>query len=668
MLSRDLSDDTSQFGIICAIMENLPITAHHAADVERILESRPFSGASGGAQVAGRLFEFLAQATVAGRIAIHEQEISQALGIKKTSVASYVKRIRKRLADYSVSQGHRAAYEIYIPRGTHAVCVRPLSSDFLSPTPLNAWPADREIGHDISSDDFAAFLVSMCEAQGSMSEKDMDLRTWAQGVTRFSGLAQALDQDAHAFNAFFRRIRGSAKTYQPLRYSEMQNLMRTLGIHPLMLDPLLSSPTEDRWLSILLPTAIDTDKKDLSLQMASSLAEFRQTGARGTASYGFGARYAIPTKRIANTEASFVYLILDPQNGHSDDHHHPGDEFLFVVKGSARIYLRDTGSELELSEGGYVHFYSEQAHSAWNSSDQETHLLIVRFYQYNSKNEDTRQASRRRIWNTLSKRPVSVRTLRDLDWQWILEAAAVRSIPYDRKVPGEVLNRFGLARLLMQIIEMRKSVRKSGRGDHSIEKYRSLLELTWRIGTGRERVLGQSLPELAKRFGAFDILFWEFLFPGVLGQVVVHKRSDKHNDWLTLSEVFEAYNLGRPLATGVQYDMPRRTLACSDVAIAKLFLEPGTHCPVNQHPGTELCLALRGKAVVQYEERGSFRPICQITSGHNMAHYGSEVPHRIVNDDPSETAELLVLRMYGEPTPDASVELIKANVDKQKKP
>jgi hypothetical protein len=65
-----------------------------------------------------------------------------------------------------------------------------------------------------------------------------------------------------------------------------------------------------------------------------------------------------------------------------------------------------------LQPGAYVHFYSEQTHSAYNFSDSEAHLFITRFYQYKSESHDTRQASRRRLWkaqfgSTLSDQTVA---------------------------------------------------------------------------------------------------------------------------------------------------------------------------------------------------------------------------------------------------------------------
>src|SRR5262249_7309462 len=201
------------------------------------------------------------------------------------------------------------------------------------------------------------------------------LRTWVHGVTRFSNLARYLDRQKDAFRAFFLHLRQNFDPQQ-LRFSEMRNLTRNLGIHPLLLDPLLSKSVSQQCLSIHLPTG-PPDGVGAHTE-ACAVGEFRQAGEKGGESYGSG-RYAIPTGRLASTDAAFVYVILDPK-AHSDDHHHPGDELLFVLKGSATVYLRGSGSEIELQEGSYVHFYSEQTHAAYNYSDTEAHLFIVRFY------------------------------------------------------------------------------------------------------------------------------------------------------------------------------------------------------------------------------------------------------------------------------------------------
>ena len=115
-----------------------------------------------------------------------------------------------------------------------------------------------------------------------------------------------------------------------------------------------------------------------------------------------------------------------------------------------------------------------------------------------------------------------------------------------------------------------------------------------------------------------------------------------------MADIFESQNLRKPLAEGVRYDIPRRTLACSDVAIARLQLAPGMFCPWNKHPGTELLIALTGRATVEIKRGRSYEVLGRIAAGDNIAHYASDQTHRIVNEDQDQTAELLVIRFYGE--------------------
>jgi hypothetical protein len=125
----------------------------------------------------------------------------------------------------------------------------------------------------------------MCEAQGNrVKERGFALRIWVGGVKRFSNVNRHLEKAGEAaFSAFFRLLERMPATEQ-LRYSEMRNLMRTLGIHPLLLDSLLSKPVTHKCLSIRLPTCMAAGPGTSAADSAD--AEFRQTGEKGTESYG----------------------------------------------------------------------------------------------------------------------------------------------------------------------------------------------------------------------------------------------------------------------------------------------------------------------------------------------------------------------------------------------
>jgi uncharacterized RmlC-like cupin family protein len=201
-------------------------------------------------------------------------------------------------------------------------------------------------------------------------------------------------------------------------------------------------------------------------------------------------------------------------------------------------------------------------------------------------------------------------------------------VPKYVDIPGEIMNRLGLARLLARVSQNGPRIHRD----------------LWNIAAGRRRIQADEIPKLAKQFGVFPLLLWEFLFPGMTQQVTV--RSDpERNDWTTMESILLRFTLQE--AAGVAYEIPRRTLACSDIAISRLRLAKGLHCENNHHPGTELLLPLRGRATVKFGPRGNERPVCQVTAHHEMAHYLSGRPHIVANDS-DEEAEMLVIRLYGE--------------------
>jgi hypothetical protein len=170
------------------------------------------------------------------------------------------------------------------------------------------------------------------------------------------------------------------------------------------------------------------------------------------------------------------------------------------------------------------------------------------------------------------------------------------------------------------------------------------------------------IPAIVKLYQVFDLLACEFLFPSVARQVVAHRQggSPRGDDWVDMSVVVSGLkelresgpglNRGAGLLLrgqkGVRYEIPKRSLACSDVAISWLKLDPGFHTTDNSHPGYELLLPIEGSVSVEYMELKDPR-VCTVAAQEHVAHYNSRVRHRIHNtgDGP---ATMFLVRFYGE--------------------
>jgi quercetin dioxygenase-like cupin family protein len=422
-----------------------------------------------------------------------------------------------------------------------------------------------------------------------------------------------------------------------------------------MLDPLLSDKTDQSCLTLTFPAATTSTTAAASGGCVEGV--FIKTGVPREKFYGSNATYSIPSKRLADIDASFVYLTLDPF-GHSDNHHHPGDELLIVLNGSVTIVFADSGTHVRLEKGAYAHFYAEQNHSAWNTSEDVAEVFIIRFYQL--RVPATRQEMRQDLWRTVAQRshPITSGTFDRLTWGWIIEAAAGRHTPLEANIPREISNPFGLARLLGSATPPSKtqgnrllSRIKGATG----QEFRSLSHWLWQLETAQVKVPTTLLPAIAKTYNIFDLLLLEFVFPAITSHVVVHRSgipsdTTNHHEQVTLSACLPSGWAamgdvsGYISAVGVTYEIPRRTLACSDIAITWLTLEPGHVTTFNQHTGSELILLFEGCVSIEYGNHGD--SICCLSALQHCAHYKSNIKHRVCNygDTP---AQMLVVRFYG---------------------
>jgi quercetin dioxygenase-like cupin family protein len=401
---------------------------------------------------------------------------------------------------------------------------------------------------------------------------------------------------------------------------DLEAIADTWGIPKLMLDPLLSERVDE-------------------VCLVEALKESEPVGRAGMAKYGTRAHYRIPKRKLRDTEeVAIVHLELEPEDkvepgGHSDSHTHCGDELLFVLgEGTVEVRLEDSGLWTRLGPGGYVHFYAEQRHSAWNIGPKPVRLFIIRFYQLESPG--TRFAYLEALKATNPNRNLISR---------VVEETKAALAPFDMRDgqtdSAEIRDRFGLARLLKRVCgpEFRGKGNDLSRQDLADRAAAQQLSYkrSWfdRLHHGQAEVPVADVPVLAKKIYEIEpMLLYDFVFPVQRNAVAVRWP----DDFRPVPESF----LG---AAGVSYQVPCRRLAHSDIAIARLQLEPGASTPADRHrhPGQELLVPLQGVCEVRF---GNVRAPLDARE-HRYAHYLSHREHQVVNVG-TEPAEHLVLRFY----------------------
>ncbi len=525
--------------------------------------------------------------------------------------------------------------------------------------------------------EFKRYLEEHSTAEGTTAaERDDRLVIWAKGQHPFD------DAGVTGLDSFFEYLRVHNRS---LIFREMRSLVEAIGIHRLMLDPLFSETTPADVLLLRLPSSAEPYRDRLADSVRGAAGEFgttalldqanQRTYVHGESHYGHGTVYGVPSRKIAESDSAFVFLSVAP-GGYSTTHHHPGDELVLVLHGTISVLFEDSGLTCEMRKGSFAHFYAEQNHSIRNSSGDEAHLFIIRFYQFNIP--QTRQSMREELWKQLRQpRPQVAPKLDDLTWGWIMNSAADRSIkkPLRDEVPDAVSNGFGLARFLkrsggplkaaaltqfLDAAAAESGLEHRGRGQHR-KRYATVDEWLWELESSQARLPRKLIPSLVKLYGVFDLLACEFLFPSVPRHVVVHAPEDgATGDWVDMSTVVRKLDdlldagIGTDrgaallLQKGVEYDIPKRSLACADVAISRLRLQAGFHTTDNTHPGYELLIPTEGTVVVEYyDDRDHPVVMCTLSAQTSIAHYNSRRRHRIRNDG-SVPATMFLIRFYGE--------------------
>jgi len=230
------------------------------------------------------------------------------------------------------------------------------------------------------------------------------------------------------------------------------------------------------------------------------------------------------------------------------------------------------------------------------------------------------------------------------------ETAAGRHRQSAKGSPNEILNRLGLARLLTRLpVPSKRDSKRFLDTLHSemSKKYSTLSQWLWQVATNQARVPKSLIPAISELYQVFDFLICQFLYPAVAGQVVV-TRDPRPENWADLTAITRSLK-GTQSPDDVHYEIPKRNLACSDIAISRLTLGAETTTRDNQHPGCEWLLPLSGTVSIEYAAMpgGSFEKLCTVSAPGQCAYYSSDKAHRVCNYS-SEPAELFLVRFYAE--------------------
>jgi quercetin dioxygenase-like cupin family protein len=581
----------------------------------------------------------------------------------QSQVGANKRRLKQALEIYFQSEGRADPVEWYVLDGHFLVYWRERRDvkSLLSARESNWYTHALSVRH-IKADVLRAFLQDLWGADGkSIAELDSRVNRWIkQRSQRFRGKFKGKT----GFKALFGYLVASKEA---LTFQEIRTLAETLDIHPLMLDPLLSDVVHQPFLILKCPGAEDVSagSRRTASARGTKFAYFEPAGHAGDRTRGQRAQYWIPSAKLNDSDVAFVYLVIDP-GGQSDVHHHPGDEFLYVLEGSVDVAFADSGVQIALRRGDYAQYYSEQNHSVINHSDGPAHLFIIRFYQVSD--ESSRQKMRQEVWSQIVTRASgfdhqhSRVSLRPSTLAWVMESAAGRSrhlLEKGEPIPNEVLDRGGLARLLNRLPSPKPAAWKRFLQEHSAlydkNRYASPDDWLWALATNQITVPRSSLATLADLFGAFPFSIFSCLFNTALPVAAVKRRAPSAtagaSDWVNVTDVVkDLTSLSQP--AGVKYEIPTRSLACSDVSIAYLALDPQTNTQEGKHGGFELLLPIEGEVTVSYASTTK-QSFAVSARRRELVHFRSDVPH-ILSNRGSSNAELFLIRFHApdtRPTP-----------------
>lgn len=411
----------------------------------------------------------------------------------------------------------------------------------------------------------------------------------------------------------------------------LQIIANAYDIPRLMLDTCVSKPSNS-------PCVVERFSDFVKIQ-----------GTPGTRFHGHWATYGVPQHILVDTdEVAIVYLEL-AAGGYSDDHAHPGSELLLVLDGTLEVRLNDSGLRNRLESGDYIHFYSEESHSAWNIGASVAKVFLIRFYQFISGQRSSRNELAEELTTLL--RALGTKDTKKRSAHLIarvVESLGSGSEPFDmsvdRRVGHEVVDRFGLARLLRLICSSNfqggskalSLAQLANRAkEHGLKGFsRSRID---RMQNGFAQVRRQELRELARLYQVEPFLFYNFLYPTV-GHAVVIRAGNGTDGKIGDFKALPPELIKDPR---VNVKVPVRRLADSDLALVNVELDIDGITPINRHPGHELVVPLEGEIEIRF---GEMRRIIAPARG-GYAHYSSRFDHCLANAGRSK-AKFLVVRFH----------------------
>lgn len=391
-----------------------------------------------------------------------------------------------------------------------------------------------------------------------------------------------------------------------LGYSDLTFLSESYTVHRLLLDPVLTRPSQD-------------------LCLVQSFRDFLEIGEESDPKFGERSIYRIPRRKPANSDSIAVVDLTIEAGGKSDSHWHAGEELIFLLHGAVEVLFQDVGLRAKLSTNDYLHFYSEHQHCVLNESRDSAHLFIVRFRPSTNRLEFLRELE--------SPRP-SVQLIH----RAFQELRKVISPKVEAVNPWSftISDRVGLGQFLRLLAS------EGFRGPKGRLTLDSILEKCkgtkytrskiHRIMRGTSPVELHDLHLLSRIFECEPVLLYDFLIPTHRPAVVVRESTDM----LAVPPEFAR-------SARSTYKIPRRRLADTDTSIALLELPPFGETPENCHPGFEVLLPLRvpGGAAVEFGDTAAAIP--EDFQGYIC--FRSDHPHKVVNNS-DLTASLLVVRTY----------------------
>ena len=408
-----------------------------------------------------------------------------------------------------------------------------------------------------------------------------------------------------------------------LDFIQVRSLADTYGIHSTMLDGMFSRTEEVSALAM----SMDDD--------------FVPVGDSRDKHYGRGSEYKIPCKKLGRADTALGIVKLQP-GGRSAVHSHSGDELMYVLKGEVVVDLMNRGLSTTISQGDFFYFYAEQTHSASNFSAEPAELFIIRFYQLAV--EGTRQEIQREIasWSNSSRgRPKISPKLEP----WVRTMANIEEPGGDQSVDGRVGSepmegseqiqaRLDFGRFLQQARFMRFGGSYSEVADESghPEEYHKRLE------AGLEAVRKVQLKGLADAYGVHELLLHNFLYPSFPSLVRVRAITGESSPLDVVRVDPQVIGNNR-----VEFYVPRYNLMYSDITITIAKLEKGGETPLNDYPGFDLVIPVRGTCELRFKDSGT--EVVASAGERQYIHYSSQGSFLTCGSD--EQAEVLIFRFKG---------------------